>query len=73
MRNLIGKKATFTPDVSCTTGISEGLCYVEETTGKVVYVNEENNYFRVEYEAGGDVLHECFKFSQIGKDVDIHG
>lgn len=73
MTNLLGKRATFIPDVSSTKGTSEGLGYIEEVTGTVDYINDEHSYFRVKYEARGNVLHECFKFSQIGKDVDIHG
>ena len=72
---LKGKWATFTPDVSSTKSNNDGLAFVGETTGMVAYVNEKHQYFRVEYEAGGHILSERFKFSQIGadKDVVVHG
>lgn len=30
-------------------------------TGTVVYLNPEHRYFRVSYQAGTTVQHECFK------------
>lgn len=70
---LIGKRATFTPNISGKPDRENGLEFVDKTTGKVVYVNEEHQYFRVEYEAYGHVMNECFKFSQIGNEVVIRG
>ena len=31
-------------------------------TGRVVQINEDHHWFRVEYENRSGVLHECFKF-----------
>lgn len=75
MVDLIGKKATFTPNVSGKPDRANSLEYVEEKTGVVDYVNEEHRYFRVKYEVNGCFFYECFKFSQIGadKDVVVHG
>lgn len=33
-----------------------------EITGRIVYINHEHRYFRVEAEVNGYLLHECFKF-----------
>lgn len=40
-------------------------------TGKVIYVNYQNEYFTVETPCGGTMQRESFKFSQIGKDIHI--
>ena len=73
MSKLIGKKATFLPNTSDVSGKSQRFGMEEKATGIVVYVNKDHRYFRVEYTMRGPILHECFKFSQIGKDVVIHG
>ena len=42
--------------------------------GKVIYINEPNRWFMVEYGKRKDVkLRECFNFATIGKEVKIVG
>lgn len=42
-------------------------------TGEVVYVNEPNSWFLVEYEANGNKLRVGFKFWDIGHSVRVCG
>lgn len=73
MSNLVGKKATFLPNTSDKSGVEQSFGLEEKATGTLIYANKDHRYFRVEYIRNGVLLHECFKFSQIGKDVEIHG
>ena len=76
MNWLLGKSATFTPNMTDRKCYNGNMAdFIEEKTGVVDYINEEHDYFRVKYEVRGNFFHECFKFSQIGedKDVVIHG
>jgi hypothetical protein len=45
----------------------------EPVIGKIVYVNDKHSYFMAEYGWECSRQKECFKFSQIGKDVTILG
>ena len=42
-------------------------------TGKVIYINWEHRYFVAEYDCQGVKERECFKFSDIGQAVTVHG
>lgn len=55
----LGAKVTFIPDAF--TRIENADIPVE-ITGRIVYINREHRYFRVEAEVNGYLLHECFKF-----------
>lgn len=42
--------------------------------GKVIYINEPNQWFMVQYTSRKGVkLRECFKFSAVGDGVSIDG
>lgn len=55
----LGAWVTFIPDAF--TRIENADIPVE-ITGRIVYINREHRYFRVEAEVNGYLLHECFKF-----------
>lgn len=73
MRLALNVKARFTPFIGGKGDQGGQLEYVKETTGTVDYINARHSYFSVRYEAGEEVLHECFKLSQIGEDVKLLG
>lgn len=72
MNRLLGKRATFMPDYSVSNK-GTSYDYVRPVTGFVVYVNEEHQYFTVEYGIEGQKVRESFKFSDIGKRVKLRG
>lgn len=41
--------------------------------GVITQVNEEHSWFMVTYRVGGNVLRECCKESEIGKEVTLLG
>lgn len=55
----LGAKVTFIPEAF--TRIENADIPVK-ITGRIVYINHEHRYFRVEAEVNGYALHECFKF-----------
>lgn len=55
----LGAKVTFIPDAFT---LIENPDIPVEITGRIVYINPEHRYFRVEAEVNGYTLHECFKF-----------
>ena len=69
---LLGKKATFVP---CFKKEKDGNVKedAEPVTGRITYVNWAHGWFRVSFHAGRTVLHESFKFFDIGKEVTVHG
>lgn len=44
-----------------TAGFSE-ILRDQKVTGRVIQINEEHRWFRVEYNMPGCIGHECFKF-----------
>jgi hypothetical protein len=65
-----GTKVQFDPFIE-DKGFASGDCKGKLVTGTVIYVNEENRWFSVEYVSGGAKLRTSFNFSQIGKDVKV--
>lgn len=55
----LGAKVTFIPEAF--TRI-ENTDIPVEIIGRIVYINRDHRYFRVEAEVNGYLLHECFKF-----------
>ena len=68
----VGTKVQFEPFIEAT-GFASGDCRHRKATGTVIYVNEENRWFSVEYVSGGAKLRTSFNFSQIGEDVKVCG
>lgn len=66
----IGQKVIFDP-FSETYGFASDLNRGQILSGVVVYINERNKWFSVEY--GKHKLRTSFKFSQIGKEVKLDG
>lgn len=73
MNGMIGKEARFVP---CMLRDKDGgitASYCTKVTGRVSFVNEAHSYFTVSFRMFGLWFRESFKFSQIGKDVEILG
>jgi hypothetical protein len=66
----VGTKVQFDPFIE-DKGFASGDCKGKLVTGAVIYVNEENRWFSVEYTSGGAKLRTSFNFSQIGEDVKV--
>ena len=41
---------------------------IQPVRGVIEYINTEHGWFRIRYNAGNTVQHECFKLVDIGKD-----
>lgn len=72
---LLGKKATFIPTSLMDKGGNGGSIkeFAVPVDGVIEYVNKKHCWFCVAFEAGGTVQRECFKFSDIGERVEVHG
>lgn len=74
MNNLLGKAVRFVPH--CSFKQAQGREPKElppPVTGVVDFVHRDHGWFRVRWEAGKSIQHECFKFCDIGKDVTLIG
>ena len=65
----VGQKARFAP-LAYVQSFGSNDCRGKYVTGTVVYVNEQNQWFSVEY--NNPKLRTSFKFSQIGTDVKLY-
>ncbi len=58
----VGDKFRFIPAANYDHSAGFGEILLREVTGTIVEVNAEHRWFRVEYERGKGIGHECFKF-----------
>ena len=72
MERLLGRFVSFVP-FFCYKKFSAVKEEIEPVRGVVDYINEKNGWFRVAYQAGETVQHECFKETDIGEDVKLLG
>ena len=68
----VGTKVQFEPFIEAT-GFASRDCRHRIATGTVIYVNEENRWFSVEYISGGAKLRTSFNFNDIGSGVTVCG
>lgn len=71
---MLGMIATFVPNITSVQSINgTKQIYTPPVNGVVVYVHYSHRYFTAEYKSGKTRLRESFKFSQIGKEVELSG
>lgn len=74
MNGLLGMKAMFVP--FCSIKQANGRPSEElppPVKGVIDFVHWDHGWFRVRWYAGESIQHECFKFSEIGKVVELVG
>lgn len=57
MKPKIGRQYRFTPCVWLKNEETK-----KPVNGSIDYINWKNRFFRVAYQSGGTIQHECFKF-----------
>jgi hypothetical protein len=68
-----GMKVRFTPFFSVNAIDTKEEAARRMITGTIAYINWANKCFWIAFACGGTKQMECFKFSQIGKDVVVIG
>lgn len=74
MTRLLGREVRFIP--ACDMVHANGRPKEEImpiVTGRIDFVHECHGWFRVRWKAGKTIQHECFKFCEIGKVVELVG
>lgn len=74
MNDLLGMNVKFVP--FCIMKQSQGRPTDElppPVFGRIVSVHWDHGWFRARWYAGKTIQHECFKFSEIGKVVELIG
>ena len=70
----VGQKVRFIPAWNEPGADRNGARNKRKLVGRVVYINEENRWFMVQYgKRKGVKLRECFSFHAIGSEVKILG
>lgn len=68
MKNLIGHPVMFFPCYLYNKELhSSSNKDIQPVRGVIEYINTEHGWFRIRYNAGNTVQHECFKLVDIGK------
>lgn len=68
-----GMKVRFVPYYAYSQIASTEENWRNAVTGTICYINWEHKYFTVEYDCGGTIQKESFKFWEIGKAVKLCG